>query len=260
MTELIDTVRDLLRLNQLDLGRHALQVELKQSPARIEELGVNLGSRDAARDRLAGEFRAARSSLAEAEVLLAKTEKRRSRAQERIPLLQTAEQVEATQREIVALAEAIDELESEILERMDLAEALEQSAAAAVKSAEEGSVDLAVAKEKWAERRPLLDAQMTQLDSERTPIAEGLRSDIRRRYQLAWRQRGKTSPSGLTQVVGRICETCHTEISARWLQESREHVALHSCQGCKRLLLFDPDAPETVAASNTGGAEQLSSR
>jgi predicted nucleic acid-binding Zn-ribbon protein len=236
-------------------------VELEQSPTRIEQLAVDQQSRDTKRDELDAEFGAARASLAEGEVLLAKTEKRRARAHERIPLLQTTEQVEATQREIVALAEAIDELESEILERMDLVETLEQSAAAAVKSAEEGSAAFALANEAWVERRPLLDAHITQLDSGRGPIAESLRSDILRRYQLAWRQRGKTSPSGVTQVIGRICETCHTEISARWLQESREHQALHSCQGCKRLLLFDPDAPpETAPTEGTGGAEQLSSR
>jgi len=257
MTELIDTVRDLLRLNSIDLRRHALQVELQRSPSSLEELDVDLQARNVEGDRLNDELRAARTSLGEGEVELSKTEKRRVRAHERIPLLQTAEQVEATQREIVALAETIDDLESETLERMDRVETLEGEAAAALESSEAGSSELAAATEAWAERRPMVDSQMAELDDERSPIASTLRSDILRRYQLAWRQRGKLKASGVTQVLGRICETCHTEISARWLQESRDHQALHSCQGCKRMILFDPDASSSVAPATD--AEQLSS-
>jgi predicted nucleic acid-binding Zn-ribbon protein len=243
MAELIDTVRDLLRLNSIDLRRHALQVELETTPSVLKALDVELSSRTAERERLQAEFKAARSALGAAEVDLSKAEKRRVRAQERIPLLQTAEQVEATEREVIALAEFVDTQESEILERMDSVEGLDVATVEAEQSAEAGGAELITATEAWTERRPVLDTEMAELDGQRVPIAESLRSDIRRRYQLAWRQRGKIHPSGLTQVVGRICVTCHTEISARWLQECKEHEALHSCQGCKRLLLFDPDAP-----------------
>ncbi len=249
MPELIDTVRDLLRLNAIDLRRRSLQVELENSPRQLDVLGTELSSREATRDRLGDERKTARTALGETEVELSKTEKRRARAQERIPLLQTAEQVAATEREIDALAETIDLLESELLERMDTAEGLAGSSAAAGASVEKGRADLTSATEAWAARLPVLQGGMQELDGERSPIAESLRSDIRRRYQLAWRQRGKIHPSGVTGVLGRICETCHTEVSARWLQECREHVALHSCQGCKRLLLFDPDASPPEASA-----------
>jgi predicted nucleic acid-binding Zn-ribbon protein len=252
MAELIDTVRDLLRLNSIDLRRHALQVELEKTPARLKALDVELCSRKAERDRLQEELKAARTALGAEEVELSKAEKRRARAHERIPLLQNAEQVEATQREIVALAETIDVQESDILERMDGVEGLDAATGKSEQSAEAGGAELTTATEDWTERRPVLETEMAELDGERVPIAESLRSDIRRRYQLAWRQRGKTHPSGLTQVVDRICVTCHTEISARWLQECKEHEALHSCQGCKRLLLFDPDAPPPAAVKEDG--------
>jgi len=247
MAELIDTIRDLLRLNSIDLRRHALQVELEKTPSGLKALDVELCSRKAERDRLREELKATRTALGAEEVELSKSEKRRARAQERIPLLQNAEQVEATQREIVALAEAIDVLESEILERMDRVEGLDAATAKSEESAEAGGAELTTATEAWTERRPVLETEMAELDGERLPIAESLRSDIRRRYQLAWRQRGKAHPSGVTEVLGRICTTCHTEISARWLQECKDHEALHSCQGCKRLLLFDPAAPSAAA-------------
>lgn len=258
MAELIDTVRSLLRLNSIDLRRHALQVESESGPRHLADLGTELSSREATRNRLADELKNARSSLGESEVELSKTEKRRARAQDRIPLLQTAEQVSATEREIDALAETIDLLESEILERMDGAEGLAVASAEGSASAEEGRANLTAATESWAERLPVLQAETKQLDGERVPLAESLRSDILRRYQLAWRQRGKARPSGVTGVLGRICETCHTEVSARWLQECREHVALHSCQGCKRLLLFDPDAAPPEASAPTEGAQPSS--
>jgi predicted nucleic acid-binding Zn-ribbon protein len=248
MAELIDTVRDLLRLNAIDLRRHALQVELEKSPGELADLATELSCREATGDRLTDELKRARASLGETEVELSKTEKRRARAQERIPLLQTAEQVAATEREIDALAETIDLLESELLERMDLSEELAVASSAGGAAVEEGRATLTAATESWSVRLPVVQAGMHELDGERAPIAESLRSDIRRRYQLAWRQRGKTHPSGVTGVLGRICETCHTEVSARWLQECKEHVALHSCQGCKRLLLFDPDAAPPEAS------------
>ena len=83
---------------------------------------------------------------------------------------------------------------------------------------------------------------MSKLDDKRAPIVNDMRSDFLRRYQLAWRQKGRKQPSGVTQLSGAICMTCNTEVSARWIQESRGWTTLHSCQTYKRLLLFDPDA------------------
>ena len=86
MAELIDTIRDLLRLNSIDLRRHALQVELEKTPSGLKALDVELCSRKAERDRLREELKASRTALGAEEVELSKSEKRRARAQERIPL------------------------------------------------------------------------------------------------------------------------------------------------------------------------------
>lgn len=260
MAELIDTVRDLLSLNRIDLIRYELQTEIEQTPRRLAAQKEELGQREEARDRQAAALSAAQTALKEGEELLTKTERRRDRAEQRIPMLKTAEQVDATQREIAALRQDIDDLEGEILERMDRVERLEESARAATDGVEEMTTSLAADRTAWEARSPVAKSEMTALDAEREPLKGGLHTDYLRRYQLAWRQRGKMQPTGVTAVVGRICETCHTEVSARWLQESRDYVALHSCQSCKRLLLFDPDCPPpTVEADASDTGEQPSS-
>lgn len=251
MQEVKDQVRSLLQLNGIDRQRHACQVELNEAPRRLEQLASELDSRVAARDDAQGRLDAARSALSSGEDDLAGKERRRVRARERMPLLQTSTQIEATQREIAALGDEIDTLELELLESMEGIEVLTSEVAGASTQVEAAVSELSTAREAWAERQPLLEADSARLDAEREPIATGLRSDLVRRYRVAWRQKGQATPSGVTSVVKQVCETCHTQISARWIQEGRSYAAIHNCDRCKRLLLFDPDASAPEAGDES---------
>jgi predicted nucleic acid-binding Zn-ribbon protein len=243
MPELIDTVRQLLALNRIDLVRYELQTEIEQTPRRLAALADELTERQSERSLQESTSSDAAAALRAGEESLAKMEKRRERAQQRIPMLKTSDQVAATQREIEAIGQDVDGLEIELLEQMEGLEQLKARLADAQRAAEDTKAALEDGGKAWEVRSPVALAEMEKLDAERAPLAGDLRSDFLRRYQLAWRQRGKINPTGVTTVQGRICDTCNTEVSARWLQESRDYVALHSCQSCKRLLLFDPDAP-----------------
>ncbi len=240
------TVRSLLVLNGIDRQRYVLQTELEQTPRRLAQGDVELASADEESAEAARMLVAAEDGLALSEAELVTTESRRQRAQERLPMLTTTEQVEATQREISVLGEALDELELQILEKMEALDALRDRAQNLSGEAERRRRELASDRSSWEGREPLARSEMQKLDAARAPIVADMRSDFLRRYQLAWRQKGRKSPSGVTGVDGQVCMTCNTEISARWIQESKAWSAIHSCQTCKRLVLFDPDASPPV--------------
>lgn len=246
MSEHQQTVRNLLILNGLDRQRYALQTELEQTPRRLASCTEELASADEESAEAARALADAENGLASSEAELGSTESRRQRAQERLSMLTTVEQVEATQREIAALGEALDALELEIIEKMEALDGLRERAEALTGEAERRRKELASGRVAWEKREPLARSEMQKLDATRAPIVADMRSDFLRRYQLAWRQKGRRSPSGVTRVEGLVCVTCNTEVSARWVQESKAWSAVHSCQTCKRLVLFDPDAPPPV--------------
>ena len=97
MSDLIDTVRQLLVLNRIDLIRYELQTEIEQTPRRLAALEKQLEERESDRSSKESAASDAAALLREGEVSLAKMEKRRERAQQRIPMLKTSEQVAATQ-------------------------------------------------------------------------------------------------------------------------------------------------------------------
>ena len=246
MSEHQKTVRSLLVLNGLDLQRYALQTELEQTPRSLAVGTEELASADEESGAAAEMLAAAEEGLESSEAELVATESRRQRAQERLAMLTTMEQVDATQREISVLGEALEELELQILEKMEALDGLRASAETLSGEAERRRRELASARSAWEKREPLARSEMQKLDAARSPIVADMRSDFLRRYQLAWRQKGRTSPSGVTCVDGQVCLTCNTEVSARWIQESKAWSAIHNCQTCKRLVLFDPDAPPPV--------------
>ena len=241
MLEIADQVRSLLRLQILDGERHELRTELAATPRALAATREEVDAASAVRDATEAACKAKKKAVAGDERAMEGVERRRDRAKKRMPNLSTSTQIEATQREIATLTEEASQLEEQILIGMDEQEELEATFAEQVDAVAAAEAALAGRVQAWAERQAVLTARLAELDAAREPRFEALRTDIARRYTLAWAQRYKPA-GGITRVDGFICVTCNGRVSPKWIQESKNHAAIHACDNCKRLLVYDPDA------------------
>jgi predicted nucleic acid-binding Zn-ribbon protein len=155
----------------------------------------------------------------------------------------TADQIGATEREITSLSEQAGDLEEIALIAMESSEQLQSGLGVERTAILDGDEAWTVRTADWTTRKTSLDARRSQLQTDREPIVSSLRADIFRRYCIGWNMPYYKPPCGLTGAVDILCTTCRTTLSPKWVQECRSFVSLHACDSCKRILVFDPDAP-----------------
>lgn len=243
MSTVADTYRALLSLDRMDHEIWAIEQELASVPKAIKAAAAELAVLRSEEVRIAAEVKANRADVGASERALEDIDKRRTRAKKRLADLYTAEQIAATEREIGNLGEQADELEETGLIAMEAGEVLQASHARAVAAIAQAEADAEARVTDWSTRQGLIEGRRASLQGEREPIFTDLRKDVARRYQVGWNSPFYKPPSGVTGADGIICTTCHTALSNKWVQESRRFDTLHACDSCKRILVFDPDAP-----------------
>lgn len=245
---LLDTVRTLLQLSSIDEELRICRAELESTPlvlsaavSAIEELAERLDS-----VQLVCAAESKRCASAEGD--LAAVEKRMARATGRLALLVSAEQVSATDREMAALREQIGELEEKVLLAMERMDALESERSQIGTKLEAMRTESDGNSEQWVERGPKLQQRAEELQGFREGLSAELTGEQRRLYGTALRRgaHGASAPSGVTLVDGFICSTCHKRLPPMWVNESRVFERLYCCDGCKRILVFDPDGEQAA--------------
>jgi uncharacterized protein len=256
MLDIAEEFRRLIRLQAIDAERHALQLELTSTPKELAATRVELDAARAVLNASIEAVAAKKKEISVAERSLTDVERRRERARNRMPNLVTSTQIDATQREIACLGEDAGQLEEQILEAMEELEALEELRDGQDQALQEGEAALSARTAGWVDRKLGLDARFAELDVDRAPIMDNLRTDVSRRYQIAWSQ-PRNPPGGITTTDSAfVCVTCQCRLSPMWVQESQNHRALHACDYCKRILVFDPDATDEVAQADEAAAEE----
>lgn len=232
----------LLQLHVIDQELDALVAEARRTPAEIREEHAAIATLTEQRAAAAEALAATEAKQHLEEGSLAKVEKRKVRADARLPSMTTAGQIEATQRELQALGDEAGDLETVILELMDTAETQESDVARRDAQLAHATALVTDHEAAWAARKPVVAARVDELAAQREPLVGSLRSDIARCYQLGRNQSGWRGKAGITWTdSGRICLTCKRQVSARWLQECGDHTSHHSCDGCKRMLVKPPE-------------------
>tara|TARA_Y100001968_G_scaffold163818_1_gene149867 strand:- start:1386 stop:2120 length:735 start_codon:yes stop_codon:yes gene_type:complete len=240
---MVEKVRSLLQLQSLDDELRLLDEEQQRSPAELSGMEQQLA---ALTERLSGVELVCAAEEARSkgfEEQLDAVEARFSRAQGRLAELVSAEQVRATERELESLGEQKGQLEEQALVAMERAESLTGDRQRLELQIEEQRADCEEQRLSWEQRRPGLLLRVEELDGFRTQILGGLSDDERRKYKVALSRGtyGASPPAGVTRVDGFICCTCHKRLPPMWVNESKAWTRLHCCDGCKRVLVFDPD-------------------
>lgn len=244
----LETVRTLMQLSSIDEELRICRAELEST---LPAMSAAAAAIEALAERLAAvqllcDAEAKRCSASEAD--LAAVEKRMARATGRLALLVSAEQVTATEREMAALRGQIGEIEEKVLLAMERMDSLESERAQLDAKLTGMRSDADGNSARWAERAPQLQQRADELTGFRDALTVQLTSEQRRLYSTALRRGayGASAPAGITLVDGFICRTCHKRLPPMWVNESRVFERLYCCDGCKRILVFDPDGEQAA--------------
>jgi predicted nucleic acid-binding Zn-ribbon protein len=247
LPDLRELARTLRRLDEVDRELFGIRGELLAGPRRVADLRGASEAATASLSAAEAVLAASRRKQREIERHVEETQRLRTRAQGRLPTLISSTQIEATQREIASLSADIagsEDRQLEVMMVLDEQEAAKKSAAARSDSA---AGALADAEAGLAAARPGLEARAAELEAARGTLEAGLIPDARRQYAIGLRSPSGPAaggvPSGITHATKDVCDACKYRIPPKWVQEARTFLALHHCDGCKRVLVYDPDLP-----------------
>ena len=239
----VDIVRSLLQLSSLDDELRTVLEELDATPRQLadgEAVESELAERHAGVELVClAEQKRGRACETE----LATVEKRIERASSRLANLISEDQINATQRELASLREQRDQLEEKALIAMERIDSLQTDRERIGSELETKRQALEEIRGQWLERSPVLQGRAEELTGFRDGLRDELSGEHRRLYSTAIGRGayGASPPAGITAVDGFICRTCHKRLPPMWVNESRVWARLYCCDGCKRILVFDPD-------------------
>ncbi len=239
---MLDQLRLLAELQQLDSRLRALEIEKQELPKQLH-------SYQQACYQVREQLTSAQSEMEEAERQRRALERvidtdhdRLTKAQNRLREVKTNKEYSAVLAEIDAGKHRIRTLEDQVLELMEGAEVNLEASQRCEQRLQDVSRELADQERRVHEAQEALNGDIAAYDQERGDLITRIHPDFYTAYQQAARRAG-----GLAVVevmVDETCGGCYLRIRPQLISEVRKQEGLVSCPHCKRILLWP--ASETV--------------
>ena len=233
---MLDQLRLLAELQQLDSRMRALEIEKQELPKQLQTFQQAC---DEVRDELEG----AQSEIEEAERLRRTLERdidtdndRLIKAQNRLHEVKTNKEYSAALAEIDAGKERIRTLEDRVLELMEGAETKREAAQRCEQRLQEVSRELAVQEQHVGESQGALESDIASRESERAELVTHIQADVYTAYQNAVRRTGGVAVVDV--MPDETCGGCYLRIRPQLISEVRKQEGVVSCPHCKRILLW----------------------
>jgi uncharacterized protein len=138
----------------------------------------------------------------------------------------------------------IVQLDDQQLELMEQAEAAQKELAAVSQAAIEVEKTVAEQIADLGERETNFERQLTELESERSQLAQAADETYRRRYERLLKSKGENVVVGIEHGV---CGGCHVRLTAQTVVSCQGEDDLVTCINCGRILYYTPTMDLTVA-------------
>ena len=239
---MLDQLRLLAELQQLDSRLRALEIEKRELPQQLDR--YQQACRQAREDLIA-----AQSEMADAERQRRALEReidtdndRLTKAQNRLREVRTNKEYSAVLAEIDAGKQRIRTLEDQVLELMEGGEHQQAASQQCEQRLQDSARALADHERKVSEAQEALSGDIAAHNHERGKLIARVQPELYTAYQQAAQRAG-----GLAVVevmADETCGGCYLRIRPQLISEVRKQVSLVPCPHCKRLLLWP--ASETV--------------
>jgi uncharacterized protein len=224
---------DRQRREQSELAQ-ALQAEIGDLESQLQRQREETGALQTERDAAEARRQELESNLYSEE---AKMKDRRMR----LNRVRNEKELQALRREIEVGKEANQQLEDELLRIM---ESLEELTAKSVDAARKLAELEATAGATITERRARVEQLVADAASQREQrdrMAQGLDSNLRRKYEQIFEKRGGTA---VVEVRNGTCQGCHMNLPPQFFNELQRSREVRLCPNCHRILFWRPERLE----------------
>lgn len=239
---MLDQLRLLAELQQLDSRLRALEIEKRELPQQLypyqqacRQAREELISMQAEMEEVERQRRALEREIDRAHDQL-------TRSQNRLREVKTNKEYSAVLAEIDTGKQHIRRLEDQVLELMEGVEQQQEASQQCEQRLQDMAHELAERERQVNEAQEALRGDITAYDHERRELITRVQPDFYKAYQQAAQRAG-----GLAVVevmADETCGGCYLRIRPQLISEVRKQVSLVPCPHCKRLLLWP--ASETV--------------
>lgn len=233
---MLDQLRLLAELQQLDSRMRALEIEKQELPKQLHTF-------QQACDDVREELEVSQSEIEAAERQRRTLERdidtdndRLIKAQNRLHEVKTNKEYSAALTEIDAGKERIRTLEDRVLELMEGAETKRDVAQRCEQRLQEVVRELAVQEQHVSKAQEALDSDIASRESERAELVARLQADMYTAYQNASRRTGGVAVVDI--MPDETCGGCYLRIRPQLISEVRKQEGVVSCPHCKRILLW----------------------
>jgi len=255
---LLEQIKLLVRLQQMDTERLGLESEAAEGPVRIANLEQGLEGLAGQIDAAVGELVQLRSQRQDIEETVEGNQTKMKRSQSRLPMIKNNREYRAVLKEIDDLKRMNFELEDEIIEVMERLEGLEAEQTARRRRLDEIKVELEENKQIILDRVAECQRLLAAMAGERDEIRAAIDPETLAHYdQIAYARGGLA----LAPIKGGTCQACFMNLTPRQYQILQHMERLMTCPSCHRLIYwaeheaFAPlDAPETAPVQAGEGA------
>jgi len=235
---MLDTIEKLLVLQDRDRMLAQLRAELGQIEPERRALQAKASGAQSGLDQARQRSREIESRRKELELEVAAKMQMIERYANQQLQTRKNEEYRALNQEIQHCKDAIFKIEDQEIELMEQAEATQKDIGRATQLADDAKKLLDDQNAQLTAREGKLKAQLAELESNRSELAEAVEHSARDRYERLVKSKGGNVVVGVQHGV---CGGCHMRLPAQIIVSCQGQQELVSCTNCGRILYYSPD-------------------
>ena len=253
MSLYIEQIRQLVALQHVDDGIHAVQLEFENSPKEVKELERRFQAQDAQRDLILEKIQHLQEQQKRLDVSIENDESRLSSSQEKLMQAEKFREYDAGIREL-------ESLERQSRDREEERAALKVERASQEENLRSMEADWSELKNELESQRQNLEQRLADsqkklqdLEAKRAGVSTGIPSPVLRRYEFI---RNRLRHPVIVPVEDGVCTGCHIAIPPQVFIDLQRGTQILSCPNCQRLIYWAHHFQDTAVSQEQEAAAE----
>jgi len=234
---LLPELDKLISLQEIDLEIRGLMHNQQELPQTMRELAAKLAELQASAAEKQRELEETKKQHRQLQQEMEMLDEGITRSRQRLMEIKDNIEYKAMLKEIAFKEDRKDQKETEILEILEQVEALTAALASLQEEIDIRQANLENVRAEVEAELAAQEAKITELQSQRQEIQEGIPAPLLKRYDFI---REKRQGIAVAEVRQGVCQACHMNLPPQKFIELQMDQELMTCPHCQRIIYFVP--------------------